>query len=42
MGGDHNAMILVTKDGEESWPRQSKDLAAQQLAGKIAAHFGGA
>jgi phosphopantothenoylcysteine decarboxylase/phosphopantothenate--cysteine ligase len=42
MGGDHNAMILVRKDREENWPRQSKDQAARQLAGEVAAHFGGA
>ena len=36
MGGDHNAMILVTQDGADAWPRQTKAGAAQQLALKIA------
>lgn len=36
MGGDHNEMILVTKDGTDTWPRQTKIGAARQLAMKIA------
>ena len=36
MGGDHNEMNLVTKDGETVWPRQTKKGAARQLALKIA------
>ena len=36
MGGDHNEMILVTKDGTDTWPRQTKTGAARQLAMKIA------
>ena len=36
MGGDHNEMTLVTKDGVKNWPRQTKQNAARQLALKIA------
>lgn len=36
MGGDHNSMILVTPDGEENWPRETKTEAAQRLARRIA------
>lgn len=39
MGGDHNAMILVTQTGTDSWPRSTKDQAADKLAAKIADHF---
>ncbi len=39
MGGDHNTMILVTKDGNETWPRLTKADAARRLAAKIAEHF---
>lgn len=39
MGGDHNTMILVDKNGAQTWPRQSKTAAAQQLAKKIADTF---
>ncbi len=39
MGGDHNAMIIVTRSGEETWPRMSKSEAAKKLALTIAAHF---
>jgi len=36
MGGDHNEIILVTTDGTDAWPRQTKIGAARQLAMKIA------
>lgn len=36
MGGDHNRMIIITKDGHETWPRESKEKAAGKLAQKIA------
>ena len=36
MGGDDNTMIIVTKDGAETWPLMSKDKAARGLAQKIA------
>lgn len=39
MGGDHNAMIVVTGSGEDLWPRVSKTQAAKRLAQTIAAHF---
>jgi len=39
MGGDHNAMIVVTDQGNDAWPRLSKSDAARRLAQKIAEHF---
>jgi len=39
MGGDHNAMIWVTADGAEVWPRLTKQDAARKLATKIAETF---
>lgn len=39
MGGDENRMILVTKDGEEMWPEESKREAARRLAQRIAGEF---
>lgn len=35
MGGDNNAMILITKDGVDQWPQESKRCAARRLADKI-------
>ena len=35
-GADANAVTLITADGAESWPRQSKASVARNLAGKIA------
>jgi len=35
MGGDYNRMIIVTKAGEEAWPRLTKQDAARKLAQKI-------
>ena len=37
MGGDHNAVHLVTAAGVESWPSQSKDEVARALVARIAA-----
>jgi len=37
MGGDENTVHLVTADGVESWPPQSKDAVAQALIARIAA-----
>jgi phosphopantothenoylcysteine decarboxylase / phosphopantothenate---cysteine ligase len=37
MGGDANTIHLVTADGVESWPRQSKDEVARGLVERIAA-----
>ncbi len=39
MGGDHNRMIWVAKDGEETWPHETKGDAARRLARKIAETF---
>ncbi len=36
MGGQENAVTLITGDGAESWPRMAKDQVAQKLAAKIA------
>lgn len=36
MGGDNNTMIVVTKDGADTWPLMSKHKAAEALARKIA------
>ena len=37
MGGEENAVHLITADGVENWPRMAKDLVAQRLAARIAA-----
>ncbi len=37
MGGDRNAVHLVSAAGVESWPSQSKDQVAQTLVARIAA-----
>jgi phosphopantothenoylcysteine decarboxylase/phosphopantothenate--cysteine ligase len=39
MGGDQNAVIVVTEDGEESWPRADKRAIARKLAQKIGKAF---
>jgi phosphopantothenoylcysteine decarboxylase / phosphopantothenate---cysteine ligase len=36
MGGDTNTIHVVTADGVESWPPQSKDEVARALIGRIA------
>jgi phosphopantothenoylcysteine decarboxylase/phosphopantothenate--cysteine ligase len=36
MGGDENAVHLITVAGVESWPRQSKEGVAKQLVARIA------
>jgi phosphopantothenoylcysteine decarboxylase/phosphopantothenate--cysteine ligase len=36
MGGRENAVTLITADGEETWPRMSKDDVARRLAQRIA------
>ncbi len=36
MGGDDNAVHLITASGVESWPSQSKDGVARQLVARIA------
>lgn len=40
MGGQENAMIIVTDTDEDHWPRQSKQASARALARRIAKHFG--
>ncbi|MFL5104112.1 MAG: bifunctional phosphopantothenoylcysteine decarboxylase/phosphopantothenate--cysteine ligase CoaBC [Xanthobacteraceae bacterium] len=37
MGGDRNTVHLVTADGVDSWPSQSKDEVARALVARIAA-----
>ena len=39
MGGDNNAVHLITASGVESWPTQSKDGVAQALVTRIAAEL---
>ena len=36
MGGAENAVVLITEDGAEAWPRMGKDAVARLLALKIA------
>src|SRR5262249_42633230 len=40
MGGDLNSIHLVTADGVEAWPTQSKDEVARTLVARIAAKIG--
>jgi phosphopantothenoylcysteine decarboxylase/phosphopantothenate--cysteine ligase len=42
MGGDYNTVHLVTAEGVESWPTQSKDEVARNLVARIAAALGAA
>ena len=37
MGGVENAVVLITDQGAESWPRMGKDAVARKLADRIAA-----
>lgn len=37
MGGTENAVVLITADGSEAWPRMAKDAVARRLADRIAA-----
>ena len=36
MGGSENAVILISDEGAEEWPRMAKDAVAKRLAQKIA------
>ncbi len=36
MGGTENAVVLITADGQEAWPRMGKDEVARRLARRIA------
>lgn len=40
MGGDRNAVTLITENGEERWPEMSKDAVAERLARRIATALG--
>lgn len=40
MGGDENAVTLVSAEGEEDWPRMSKSMVAARLADRIAKAIG--
>jgi len=39
MGGAENQVMLITKDGAETWPRMSKKAVARKLAERIAAQL---
>jgi len=36
MGGAENEVMLITRDGAETWPRMAKDAVARKLAAEIA------
>ena len=38
-GSDGNGVTLVTADGAETWPRQSKVEIARALVGRIVEHL---
>ncbi len=40
MGGTENAVLLVTADGVETWPRLAKEEVAERLAARIAEAMG--
>ncbi len=40
MGGTENAVVLITGQGAEAWPRMGKDAVAMRLAERIAAELG--
>jgi phosphopantothenoylcysteine decarboxylase/phosphopantothenate--cysteine ligase len=40
MGGDRNTIELVTREGVEAWPPQSKEAAAEMLIARIADALG--
>jgi len=40
MGGDENAVTLISDSGAQSWPRMTKALVAERLAQKIAKALG--
>ena len=42
MGGSENAVVLISADGAETWPRMSKTDVAKKLADRVAAHLVGA
>jgi phosphopantothenoylcysteine decarboxylase / phosphopantothenate---cysteine ligase len=36
MGGSENAVVLITEQGQEAWPRMAKEAVARRLAQRIA------
>ncbi|MFC4271708.1 bifunctional phosphopantothenoylcysteine decarboxylase/phosphopantothenate--cysteine ligase CoaBC [Sneathiella chungangensis] len=40
-GGDENHVFLLTREGVEDWPKQSKDAVARDLAARITTFFQG-
>lgn len=40
MGGSENAVVLISDDGSEAWPRMGKRAVAERLAQRIAATLG--
>lgn len=40
MGGSENAVVLISDDGAESWPRMGKGAVAEKLAARIAEALG--
>jgi phosphopantothenoylcysteine decarboxylase / phosphopantothenate---cysteine ligase len=40
MGGERNQIMLVTADGQQSWPEAPKGQIAERLVAAIATHFG--
>jgi len=41
MGGQENAVVLISDSGAEEWPRMQKTQVATQLAARIASELGG-
>ncbi|WP_323783197.1 bifunctional phosphopantothenoylcysteine decarboxylase/phosphopantothenate--cysteine ligase CoaBC [Leisingera sp.] len=41
MGGSENAVVLISDDGAEDWPRMGKDEVARKLATRVAAALAG-
>lgn len=41
MGGTENAVVLISKDGVEDWPRMGKQAVADKIAAKIATALAG-
>ncbi|MDA7429299.1 bifunctional phosphopantothenoylcysteine decarboxylase/phosphopantothenate--cysteine ligase CoaBC [Primorskyibacter aestuariivivens] len=40
MGGSENAVVLISDDGAEAWPRMGKDQVAERLAQRLAEALG--
>ncbi len=39
MGGDHNQVHIITRNGDDDWPRMSKSAVAEKIAEKIEKYF---